>query len=61
MCRLYCRRISTLKPEFDAAGVSLVAVGFEELGVQEFVDGKFFDGGEFKISLFSTGGNYYKG
>jgi prostamide/prostaglandin F2alpha synthase len=44
MCRLYSRRLSTLKPALDANNVRHVGVGLEELGVQEFVDGKFFDG-----------------
>jgi hypothetical protein len=28
----------------DAAGIDLVAVGFEAHGLQSFVDGQFFDG-----------------
>lgn len=44
MCRLYSRRLSTLKPQLDAHGVRMVGVGLEELGVQDFVDGKFWDG-----------------
>ncbi len=30
----------------DANNVNMVAVGLEELGAQDFVAGKFFDGGE---------------
>ena len=29
----------------DANGVTMVAIGLEHLGEQEFVDGGFFDGG----------------
>ena len=29
----------------DANGVNMVAIGLEQLGAQEFVDGDFFDGG----------------
>lgn len=29
----------------DANGIEMVAIGLEELGAEEFVEGKFFDGG----------------
>ena len=29
----------------DANGVNMVAIGLEQLGAQEFLDGNFFDGG----------------
>jgi hypothetical protein len=29
----------------DTNGVNMVAIGLEQLGAQEFVDGNFFDGG----------------
>jgi prostamide/prostaglandin F2alpha synthase len=35
---------STLKDELDSIGVSLVAICLEELGLADFVDGKFFAG-----------------
>lgn len=37
-------RISTLRPTLDAHGVKLVAVGLEQLGAEEFVEQRFFDG-----------------
>ena len=30
-----------------------VGVGLEELGVEEFVAGKYFDGGKFIINVYS--------
>ena len=30
----------------------MIGVGLEELGVEEFVEGKFFDGGKMPISLW---------
>lgn len=39
-------KISTLRPTLDAANVKLVAVGLEQLGVEEFVEQRFFDGGK---------------
>ena len=30
----------------DANNINMVAVGLEELGVEDFIAGKFFDGGE---------------
>ena len=38
-------QISQIKPQLAAHGVNLVAVGLEQLGVEEFVEKKFFDGG----------------
>ena len=40
---------SALQPIFHRHNVRLIGVGLEELGVQEFIDGKFFDGGQFSI------------
>lgn len=44
LCRAWALDLSGIKPQLDAHGVGLVGVGFEELGVQKFVDGKYFDG-----------------
>lgn len=41
---MYSRRLSTLKPQLDANNVRHIGVGLEELGLEEFVEGKFFDG-----------------
>ncbi|XP_046547532.1 prostamide/prostaglandin F synthase-like, partial [Haliotis rubra] len=43
-CRLGARQLSTLKPQLDANNVRLIAIGLEEIGVEEFVEGKFFNG-----------------
>ena len=44
---------SALQPILVKNNVRLIGVGLEELGVQEFIDGKFFDGGnKQKIMLF---------
>lgn len=43
-CRLAAKQLSGIKPQLDAKNVRLVGIGVEELGVQEFIDGKFFDG-----------------
>ena len=39
------RKLSALRPTMDANGVNMVAIGLEQLGAQEFIDGNFFDGG----------------
>lgn len=44
LCRWGALQLSRLKPLADAAGVRLVAVGYEAYGLQAFVDGRFFDG-----------------
>ncbi|XP_046335662.2 prostamide/prostaglandin F synthase-like, partial [Haliotis rufescens] len=43
-CRLGARQLSALKPQLDANNVRLIAIGLEEIGVEEFVEGKFFNG-----------------
>ncbi len=43
--RLAAREISALLPALQEAGVRLVGVGLEKEGVQEFIDGRFFEGG----------------
>ena len=32
-----------------ANNVKVVGVGFEELGVQEFIDGRYLDGGKYTL------------
>jgi len=43
-CRLAAREVSAIKPILDSNNVKLVGVGLEDLGVEEFLEGKFFDG-----------------
>ena len=46
LCRAWATELDReLKPQLDAHGVGLVVVGLEELGVQTFLDGKYFSGG----------------
>ena len=35
-----------MQPIFKENNVRLVGVGLEPLGLEEFIEGKFFDGGE---------------
>ncbi|MED6244639.1 hypothetical protein AMECASPLE_003438 [Ameca splendens] len=44
VCRWMAAEISKLEPDLRANGVSLVGVGPEELGLQEFKEGGFFKG-----------------
>lgn len=44
ICRWMASEISKLEPDLTASGVSLVGIGPEELGLQEFKDGGFFKG-----------------
>jgi len=46
---LAAREVSAIKPILDSNGVKLVGVGLEELGVQDFIDGKYLDGDELYI------------
>ncbi|KAM4740942.1 prostamide/prostaglandin F synthase isoform 2-T2 [Anableps anableps] len=44
VCRWMASEISKLEPDLGANGVSLVGVGPEEFGLQEFKEGGFFKG-----------------
>ena len=41
-CRSWTKELSTIKPQLDSHGFGLVAVGLEELGIEEFVEGQYF-------------------
>lgn len=43
VCRYEIRLLSDLKPSFDDLHVRLVGVGFEEVTLQEFLDGKYWE------------------
>lgn len=43
-CRQAAKELSTLTPILAAHNVKNVGVGLEELGLEEFVEGKFFNG-----------------
>lgn len=47
ICRWMAAEISKLEPDLKASGVSLVGIGPEEFGIQEFKDGGFFKGAIF--------------
>uniref|UniRef100_A0A8C6SDI8 Peroxiredoxin like 2B n=1 Tax=Neogobius melanostomus TaxID=47308 RepID=A0A8C6SDI8_9GOBI len=51
ICRWMASEISKLEPDLKASGVSLVGIGPEEFGLQEFKDGGFFKGGGEKVLL----------
>ena len=51
-CRLAAREVSAIKPILDSNNINLVGVGLEELGVQEFIDGKYFEGGVYLYIIF---------
>lgn len=44
LCREYAADLSSLAAEAEAMGVSLVAIGSQQTGWKEFVDGRFFRG-----------------
>ncbi|GFS29626.1 hypothetical protein NPIL_414791 [Nephila pilipes] len=43
-CRLAAKDLSSIKSILDANNVQLIGIGVEELGVEDFINGKFFDG-----------------
>ena len=45
LCRLWSTELSSVKSQLDAHNVRLCGVGLEELGLEEFVEKKFFTGG----------------
>ena len=46
MCRLGAKDLNILAPKLQEAGVRFVGIGLEKLGMEEFIEGKFFDGGK---------------
>lgn len=51
MCRLYAKELSELQPILKRHDIDMVGVGLEDFGAQEFLDGKFFDGGKFVLYI----------
>ena len=51
-CRLAAQEISLLSPVLSQANVKLIGVGLEPLGVEEFVEQKFWAGGKLLHSYF---------
>jgi len=45
-CRLWANDLKEISPLLRENNVRLVGVGPEDVGIQDFQDGKFFDGGE---------------
>lgn len=37
--------LSSIKPQLDAHNITLIGVGLEDLGLDEFQEGKYFTGG----------------
>jgi hypothetical protein len=46
---IYLQELSLLSPRLSQENVRLVGIGLEELGVEEFVEKKFWDGGNSKL------------
>eukprot|EP01133_Synstelium_polycarpum_P014566 gene14566-17219_t len=44
VCRLQAMDLSSLKPKLDRMGIALIGIGFETLGLQDFIAGKYFAG-----------------
>ncbi|EFA74551.1 hypothetical protein PPL_00049 [Heterostelium album PN500] len=44
VCRLQCMDLSSLKPKLDRMGIALIAIGFERVGLEDFIAGGFFNG-----------------
>lgn len=44
MCRMGAANLSALKPAFDELGVTMIGIGVEMIGFQDFVEGGYFTG-----------------
>lgn len=42
LCRAYAVKLDKIKPQLEAKGVHMVAVGLEQIGLEEFQEGKFW-------------------
>jgi prostamide/prostaglandin F2alpha synthase len=51
-CRLWAHDLKEISPILKENNVRLVGVGPENIGVEEFVAGNFFDGGNANFCLF---------
>lgn len=51
MCRAQAKQFSSLKPQLDDRKISLVGVGLEEIGLEDFVKGEFFTGGRERSAI----------
>lgn len=51
-CRLGAQEYSTIAPVLSQANVRLIGVGLEPLGVEEFVEKKFWAGGKVFLVMF---------
>lgn len=45
-CRLAAQELSLLSPRLSQENIRLVGIGLEQLGVEEFVEKKFWAGGK---------------
>ncbi len=52
-CRLAAQELSLLAPRLSQENVRLVGVGLEPLGVEEFVERKFWLGGTIEVIYIS--------
>lgn len=43
-CRLWAKEVSEIAPILKKHDIKLIGIGVEDLGAEEFKDGKFFDG-----------------
>ena len=57
-CRLGAQEYSSIAPVLSQANVTLVGVGLEPLGVEEFVEKKFWVGGEVNLSFIFLLSNF---
>eukprot|EP01132_Coremiostelium_polycephalum_P002223 gene2223-2740_t len=44
ICRIQAMDLSSIKPRLDSMGINLIGIGFESLGLNEFIQGGFFNG-----------------
>ena len=51
-CRLAAKEISALKPILDRKGIKLIGIGFDDIGLKQFLDRGFFDGGDYLVRWY---------
>ena len=44
-CRLGAKELSLIADQLKSANIRLIGIGLEHLGVEEFIEGNFFKGG----------------
>lgn len=58
-CRLWARELADLAPVLKENNIRLVGIGVDEIGLDDFVKGKYFAGGRYQSETLQHVNNFY--